>query len=181
MAGGRDGWIRTPEGQLVKTAAGSWLGLYREERGSLVPDGRKGGPVCMPHLMITRSEDGKRWTPAFGFLGVEPDMAVLPDGTVLVAYREDSLATAWLSYDDGRTWQLQTDPAEMPWRAGAVEAHGQWPPGGCALIRALDENTAVVICETGLLPVGKTMPAAFKGRKELHGRAQVRFFRRVPN
>ena len=178
MAGGRDGWIRTPEGQLVKTANGRWLGLYREERGTLVPGGRPGGPVCMAHLMLTRSEDGLRWTSGFGFLGVEPDMAVLPDGTVLVAYREDSLATAWLSYNDGRTWQLQTDPAEVPWRTGAVETHGQWPPGGCALIRVLDENTAVVICESGLLPVGKQLPPGFQGRKELHGRAHVRFFRR---
>lgn len=180
MAGGRDGWIRTPEGALTKTAGGAWLGVYREERGTLVPGGRKGGPVSMAHLMLTRSRDGRNWMPAFGFLGVEPDMAVLPDGAVLVAYREDSLATAWLSYDEGNTWQLQTDPAEMPWRRAAVEAHGQWPPGGEALIRVLDQNTAVVICETGLLPTGKTLPPGRTLFKELHGRVQVRYFRRVP-
>ena len=41
-------------------------------------------------------------------------MAVLPDGTVLVAYREDCLATVWLSYDEGRTWQLQVDTSNLP-------------------------------------------------------------------
>lgn len=177
---GRDGWVRAPEGSVVITGGGHWLGIYREERGTLAPEDRN-GPTGMPHLMLTRSFDGGRsWTPAFGFLGVEPDMAVLPDGSVLVTYREDCLATAWLSYDEGRTWQMQVDPAEMPWRRGAAEAHTQWPPGGESVIRVLDGNTAVVITDTGLLPSGKPMPAGHVLTKELHGRVQVRFFRRQP-
>jgi len=179
LPSGRDSYIRTPEGQLLKTTKGHWLGMYREERGSPVPGGRPGEPVGMPNLMLTRSEDGRHWTPAFGFLGVEPDMAVLPGGAILAAYREDNLATAWLSYDHGRTWQWQTDFCEVPWRRAAIEAHGQWPPGGEAAVRVLDDTTAVTICESGLLPTGKPLPKGFEGTKELHGRLQVRFFRRV--
>jgi len=179
LPSGRNSFIRTPEGQLLKTTAGHWLGMYREERGSLVPGGRQGDPVGMANLMLTRSEDGRHWTPAFGFLGVEPDMAVLPGGAILAAYREDNLATAWLSYDHGRTWQWQTDFCEVPWRRAAIEAHGQWPPGGEAAVRVLDDTTAVTICESGLLPTGKRLPKGFEGTKELHGRLQVRFFRRV--
>ena len=166
---------------LVVTDGGGWLGIYREEHGTLAPEDYWHGPLAMPHLMLTRSKDGgKSWTPAFGFLGVEPVMAVLPDGTVLVAYRDDGLASAWLSYDDGRTWQTQVDPAEMPWRRDAAEAHIQWPPGGEPTIRVLDPDTAVVICDTGLLPSGKPLPSGHALSKELHGRVQVRFFRRVP-
>lgn len=177
---GRDGWVRPPEAAVVITGNEAWLGVYREERGTPAPEDHWNGPTGMPHLMLTRSVDGGRnWRPAFGFLGVEPDMTVLPDGTVLVAYREDNLATAWLSYNNGRTWQLQVDPAEMPWRRGAAETHTQWPPGGESVIRVLDKNTAVVITDTGLLPSGKPMPPGHVLTKELHGRVQVRFFRRV--
>ena len=159
-----------------------WLGIYRESRGTPAPQDIKFGPLSMPFLCLGRSTDGGRnWTSSFGFLGVEPDIEALPDGAVMVAYRDDNLASAWLSYDQGYTWQIQQDPAEMPWRTGAAEAHGQWPPGGTPIIRVLDENTVVVICDTGMIPSGKLLPAGYKGGKELHGRVQVRFFRRVPN
>ena len=181
LAHGRNGWVRA-ECALVTTDGGRWLGIYREERGTLAPADHLHGPSGMPHLMLTRSEDaGKSWTPAFGFLGVEPVMAVLPDGAVLVAYRQDNVAAAWLSYDEGRTWQAQLDPAEMPWRRDSAEAYTQWPPGGEPTIRVLDADTAVVICDTGLLPSGKPLPPGHKVSRELHGRAQVRFFRRTPS
>jgi len=177
---GRDGWVRS-ESAPVNTGGARWLGVYREERGTLAPEDSWNGPCGMPHLMLSRSaDDGKSWTPAFGFLGVEPDMAVLSDGTVLLSYREDTLATAWLSYDEGHTWQLQVDPAEMPWpRDATAESFCQWPPGGESVIRVLDPDSAVVITDTGLLPCGKPVPPGHVLTREMHGRAQVRFFRRA--
>ena len=157
-----------------------WLGIYRESRGTPAPEDRSFGPLSMPFLCLARSTDGGRhWSSSFGFLGVEPAIRVLPDGAVMVAYRDDNLASVWLSYDQGDSWQTQYDPAEFPWRTGAAEAHGQWPPGGSSIIRVLDENTAVVICDSGLVPSGKLLPDGYKVGKELHGRVQVRFFRRV--
>jgi len=158
-----------------------WLGIYRESRGTPAPENALHGPLSMPFLCLARSVDGGRtWTSSFGFLGVEPSIAALPGGAVMVAYRDDNLASVWLSYDQGASWQIQEDPAELPWRSGAAEAHTQWPPGGEPIIRVLDENAAVVICDTGLIPSGKLLPGDFKRSKELHGRVQVRFFRRVP-
>ena len=157
-----------------------WLGLYRESRGTPLPAAAKNGPCDMPNICLTRSSDGGRtWKPALGFLGVEPALAALPGGAVLCAYRDDNLASAWISYDRGRTWESQCDPAELPWRAGAVETSTQWPPGGEPIIRVLDQNTAVVICDTGLIPSGKELPAGKRLTRELHGRVQVRYFRRV--
>ena len=158
-----------------------WLGIFREERGTLAPPDTSYGPLGMPWLCLARSsDDGHQWIPSFGFLGVEPAIAALPGGAVMVTYREDNHASVWLSYDQGDSWQVQHDPAEFPWRTGAAEAHGQWPPGGSSIIRVLDENTVAVICDTGLIPVGKLLPPGYKVSKELHGRVQVRFFRRRP-
>ena len=158
-----------------------WLGIFREERGTLAPPDTSYGPLGMPWLCLARSsDDGHQWIPSFGFLGVEPAIAALPGGAVMVTYCEDNHASVWLSYDQGDSWQVQHDPAEFPWRTGAAEAHGQWPPGGSSIIRVLDENTVAVICDTGLIPVGKLLPPGYKVSKELHGRVQVRFFRRRP-
>lgn len=157
-----------------------WLGIYRESRGTPGPEDTYYGPLSMPFLCLGRSDDdGHTWSSSFGFLGVEPDLEVLPGGAVMVTYRDDNLASVWLSYDQGNSWQIQHDPAEMPWHT-AAEAHGQWPPGGEPIIRTLDDDTVAVICDTGLIPSGKMLPSEFKAGKELHGRVQVRFFRRVP-
>jgi len=67
----------------------------------------------------------------------------------------------------------------MPWRRAAAEAHTQWPPGGESTVRVLDENTVVVITDTGIIPSGRTLPEGYVGTRELRGRAQVRYFRRV--
>jgi hypothetical protein len=174
----RDGWVRN-ECALICTGPGRWLGAYREERGTTAPADKWFGPSSMPHVCFTRSEDdGRTWTPSFGFLGVEMDMAALGDGAVLCAYREDTLADAWLSYDDGRTWQLQMDPAELPWPSNSPDPYCQWPPGGESVIRVLDRDTAVVITDTGLMPACKPLPPDHVLTRELHGRVQVRFFRR---
>ncbi|MFN0170126.1 MAG: sialidase family protein [Bryobacteraceae bacterium] len=178
---GRDGWVRAPEAALVNAADGSLLGIYREERGTIAAENARFGPLSMPHLCLTRgSNGGKVWTPSFGFLGVEGDMAVLPGGDILVAYREDCRSTAWISSNNGHTWQQQMDPAEMPWQRGAAEAHTQWPPGGESVIRVLDQDTAVVITDTGLVPSGKPLPPGFVPTREIHGRVQIRYFRRKP-
>ena len=165
---------------LIRTGPGRWLGTYREERGTVAPFDKYFGPSGMPHICFTHSEDdGRTWTPAFGFLGVEVDMVSLGDGVILCAYREDTLAGAWLSYDEGRTWQLQVDPAELPWARDAADPVWQWPPGGESVIRVLDHDTAVVITDTGLMPACKPTPPEHVVTRELHGRVQVRFFRRV--
>ena len=176
----RDGWIRS-ECALISTGPGRWLGAYREERGTMAPSSKWFGPNGMPHICFTRSEDdGRTWTPSFGFLGVELDMAPLGNGVVLCAYREDTLASAWLSYDDGRTWKLQVDPAELPWPRDGADPYCQWPPGGESVIRVLDRDTAVVITDTGLMPSCKPLPPEHVVTREIHGRVQVRFFRRDP-
>ena len=105
-------------------------------------------------------------------------MVSLGDGVILCAYREDTLASAWLSYDDGHTWQLQVDPAELPWARDAADPVWQWPPGGESVVRVLDHDTAVVITDTGLMPACKPTPPEHVVTRELHGRVQVRFFRR---
>ena len=157
---------------------GRWLGIYRESRGTPAPLDDHNGPYDMPYLCLARSTDaGRSWTSAFGFLGVEPALAALPDGAVMIAYRDDNLASVWISYDHGAAWHIQEDPAEMPWRRDAAEAHGQWPPGGEPVIRVLDDDTVVVICDTGMVPPGG-LPVDYRGSKEMHGRVQVRFFRR---
>jgi hypothetical protein len=170
------------ETALALVAETEWLGIYRESRGTAVPVDANNGPCDMPNLCLTRSRDGGRtWEPGFGFLGVEPALAVLPDGTILCAFRDDNLASVWISYDGGQTWDVQHDPAELPWRAGAAETSSQWPPGGEPVIRVLDGNTAVVICDTGLVPSGKELPPGHQLTRELGGRVQVRYFRRVSN
>lgn len=180
-----EGLPHGPLGDLRETGIAllnskQWLGIYRESRGTPGPEHVELGPLSMPFLCLARSTDnGRSWTSSFGFLGVEPDIEILPGGAVMVAYRDDNLASVWISYDQGSSWQVQEDPAELPWRTAAVEAHGQWPPGGEPIIRVLNENTVAVICDTGLIPSGKLLPAEFKGGKELHGRVQVRFYRRV--
>ena len=175
---GRAGDLR--ETALAVLDEDQWLGVYRESRGTPAPVDDRYGPCDMPYLCLSRSADGGRtWEPSFGFLGLEPALAVTPDGAVFLAYRDDCLASVWISYDGGRTWQIQEDPAEVPWHTAAAEAHGQWPPGGESSVRVLDEETLVMITDTGLMPSGKPLPAGFKRSRELHGRAQVRFFRRV--
>ena len=76
----------------------------------------------------------------------------------LCAYREDTVATAWLSNDEDRTWQVQMDPAELPWPLHAAEPITQWPPGGESVVRVLDRDTAVVITDTGLAPACRRLP-----------------------
>lgn len=176
---GNDGHVRS-ECALISTGAGRWLGAYREERGTVAPADKWFGPNGMPHICFTHSEDdGRTWTSAFGFLGVEVDMAALGDGVVLCAYREDTLAGAWLSHDAGRTWQLQMDPAELPWPSHSPDPYCQWPPGGESVVRVLDRDTAVVITDTGLMPACKPLPPEHVLTREIRGRVQVRFFRRV--
>jgi len=158
-----------------------WLALYREERGAPVPADADFGPFGMPIFYFRRSTDGGRtWSaPRPGLMGVEPDMVALPGGALVLVCREDCFATFWLSYDHGHTWSLQGDACEMPWKTAAAEAHTQWPPGGEPHVQILDERTAVLVYETGLAPAGKTLPPGHVMTRELHGRAQVRFLRRV--
>lgn len=153
-----------------------WLGIYREMRGAPVPEDY----IDFGQVNLTRSEDGGRtWKPSFGFIGCEPALAATPDGAIFCADRQLDHASVWISYNQGRTWQVQEDPAEVPWGRGAGQ-HGQWPPGGESTVRVLDEKTVVVITDTGLIPSGMTLPEGYKGTRELYGRAQVRFFRRAP-
>ena len=129
---------------------------------------------------MSRSEDaGRTWKSSFGMLvGMEPALAATPDGAVFCAHRQLDHGSVWISYDHGRSWQVQEDPVELPWGRSAGQ-HGQWPPGGESTIRVLDEETVVVITDTGIVPSGKPLPEGFRAGKELRGRAQVRFFRRV--
>jgi hypothetical protein len=181
-----EGLPQGPLGDLRETSIAvvgekNWIGIYRESRGAPVVEDVYNGPLSMPYLCLSRGiDDGKSWRSSFGFLGVEPDIATLPGGAVMVAYRDDNLASVWLSYDQGNSWRIQVDPAELPWRSKAAEAHGQWPPGGEPVIRVLDDDTAVVICDTGTIPSGKLIPEDYKWSKEFKGRVQVRFFRRAP-
>ena len=159
-----------------------WLGIFRESRGTPAAEDVRRGPLSMPLLCLARSaDDGRSWTSSFGFLGVEPDLAALPGGAVMVAYRDDNLASVWISYDHGRSWRVQHDPAEFPWKKGAAERSTQWPPGGEPIIRILDDKTVAVICDSGMIPSGKLLPPDYKPRREYQGRVQVRFFRRDMN
>jgi hypothetical protein len=162
-----------------------WLGIYRCNFGGPVPTvfsttrGEYEDYLNYGPLILSRSEDGgSTWEPSFGLIFGEPALATTPDGTVFCAHRQLDHASVWISYNQGRSWQVQKDPAELPWGRGAGQ-HGQWPPGGESTIRVLDNETVVVITDTGLIPSGKQLPKGYKGSKELHGRAQVRFFRRV--
>ena len=75
------------------------------------------GPLSMPFLCLTRSADnGRSCKSSFGFLGVEPDIAAFPGGAVMATYRDDNLASVWISCDQGASWQVQHDPAELPWK-----------------------------------------------------------------
>jgi len=150
-------------------------------RGTPVPADFKFGPLGMPMLYFRRSTDaGRTWSaPQPGFMGVEPDLMALPGGALVLVCREDCYATFWLSYNRGHTWRLQGDACEMPWGAGAAEAHTQWPPGGEPHVQILDHDTAVLVYETGLAPSGRVLPAGHVMTRELHGRAQVRYLRRV--
>jgi hypothetical protein len=150
------------------------IGIYRESRGTPLAGDSYDGPCDMPYLCLSRSRDGGRsWTPSFGFLGVEPDIALLPGGTIMVAFRDDNRSGAWISYDSGHSWQKQEDPAEDQQRKTALVAHTQWPAGGTPVIRIIDENTAAVICDTGSAPPGRTLSG------ENCGRVQIRLFRRI--
>ena len=156
-----------------------WLGIFRESRGTPAPENAARGPLSMPLLCLARSTDnGRSWKSSFGFLGVEPDIAALPGGAVMATYRDDNLASVWISYDQGAAWHVQHDPAELPWKKGAAERSRQWPPGGEPIIRVIDNNTVVVICDSGMIPSGKLLPPEYKPRTEYQGRVQIRFFRR---
>ena len=155
-----------------------WLGIFRESRGTQSPENAERGPLSMPFLCLARStDDGRTWKSSFGFLGVEPDIEALPGGAVMATFRDDNLASVWISYDKGVSWQIQHDPAELPWRTGAAEQSTQWPPGGEPIIRVLDDNTVAVICDSGMIPSGKLLPPDYKPSKEFQGRVQIRFFR----
>ncbi len=168
------------ETSLAVLGDSKWLGVFRESRGTLIPENVENGPLSMPFLCLARShDDGRTWKSSFGFLGVEPDLEVLPGGAVMAAYRDDNFASVWISYDKGASWQIQHDPAELPWKRGAAEQSTQWPPGGEPIIRVIDENTVAVICDSGMIPAGKLLPADYKLSREFHGRVQVRFFRRM--
>lgn len=157
-----------------------WIGVYREERGSPIPENPELGPLGMPVINVSQSDDGGRtWRPTFGFIGVEPAIAATPDGTVFCAYRAYSHGSVWISDDGGHSWQYQEDPVEIPWGKASAQKHGQWPPGGNSCVRVLDDDTVVVTTDTGIIPSGKVLPDDYKGSRELYGRAQVRFFRRV--
>ena len=156
-----------------------WLGIFRESRGTQAPENAARGPLSMPFLCLARSADnGRSWKSSFGFLGVEPDIASLPGGAVMAAYRDDNLASVWISYDQGASWQVQHDPAELPWNKGAAEQSTQWPPGGEPIIRIIDKKTVAVICDSGMIPSGKLLPPGYKPKREYQGRVQIRFFRR---
>ena len=156
-----------------------WVGVFRESRGTQAPENAERGPLSMPFLCFARStDDGRSWKSSFGFLGVEPDIAVLPGGSVMVTYRDDNLASVWISYNNGSSWQVQQDPAELPWQKGAAEQSTQWPPGGEPIIRVIDNHTVAVICDSGMIPSGKLLPPDYKPSREFQGRVQVRFFRR---
>ncbi len=158
-----------------------WLGIFRESRGTQSPENAERGPLSMPFLCLARSnDDGRTWKSSFGFLGVEPDIEALPGGAVMATFRDDNLASVWISYDKGVTWQIQHDPAELPWRKGAAEQSTQWPPGGEPIIRVIDDNTVAVICDSGMIPSGKLLPPNYKPSKEFQGRVQVRYFCREP-
>ncbi len=156
-----------------------WLGIFRESRGTQAPENAARGPLSMPFLCLARStDDGRTWKSSFGFLGVEPDIEAVPGGAVMAAFRDDNLASVWISYDRGVTWQIQHDPAELPWRRGAAEQSTQWPPGGEPTIRIIDDRTVAVLCDSGMIPSGKLLPPDYRLSKEFQGRVQVRFFRR---
>jgi hypothetical protein len=150
------------------------IGIYRESRGTPLPGDSYNGPCDMPYLCLSRSMDGGRsWTPSFGFLGVEPDIALLPGGAVMAAFRDDNCSGVWISYDSGHSWQKQADPAEVAKRKTALIAHTQWPAGGTPVIRMIDGNTAAVICDTGSAPPGRNSTLVNCGR------VQICLFRRI--
>ena len=158
-----------------------WLGIFRESRGTQSPENAERGPLSMPFLCLAHSaDDGRTWKSSFGFLGVEPDIESLPGGAVMATFRDDNLASVWISYDKGVSWQIQHDPAELPWRKGAAEQSTQWPPGGEPIIRVIDDHTVAVICDSGMIPSGKLLPPDYKLSKEFQGRVQVRYFCREP-
>ena len=170
------------ETSLAVLSGTQWLGIFRESRGTPAPEDAKRGPLSMPFLCLARSnDDGRSWKSSFGFLGVEPDIAALPGGAVMATFRDDNLASVWISYDGGVSWQIQHDPAELPWKKGAAERSTQWPPGGEPIIRVIDDKTVAVICDSGMIPSGKLLPPEFKLSPEYQGRVQVRFFRRQTN
>ncbi|GIS63185.1 MAG: hypothetical protein CM1200mP2_54100 [Planctomycetaceae bacterium] len=170
------------ETSLAVLSGTQWLGIFRESRGTPAPEDAKRGPLSMPFLCLARSnDDGRSWKSSFGFLGVEPDIAALPGGAVMATFRDDNLASVWISYDGGVSWQIQHDPAELPWKKGAAERSTQWPPGGEPIIRVIDDKTVAVICDSGMIPSGKLLPPDFKLSPEYQGRVQVRFFRRQKN
>ena len=171
----------------------TWLAIYHNMLGGPIPTvwsntyNAYEDYLAFGALILSRSEDGGRtWQPYFGLSSHEPALAATPDGAVFCASRQMDHGSVWISYDQGRSWQTQEDPVEVPWgrhmmhSSIPVSTYGQWPPGGAPTIRVLDAETVVVITDTGLIPSGRVLPEGYEGSRELHGRVQVRFFRRMP-